>query len=179
MWYLVDLELGPTWSGVGFVPLGRWYTLKRESVGCRIQLLRKYIVNDSTLYSKGWHGNFFFPLGRQSRALIGCSSFSCCAAALPSAPGRAHAPRPPVCARPGLTAIGQGVREKQEHPIKSWLMPLPVACRQMTNLEHGAAPSVRFRFEGAMHHARKVYVKLTHPGYKHTMDATSLRSRLR
>ena len=75
----------------------------------------------------GPKGTFFSPLGRLSHALIECSSFSRCAAALPSAPGRGHVPRPPVCPRPGLTAIGQGFGEKQEHPIKSWLMPLSVA----------------------------------------------------
>ena len=105
---------------------------------------------------------FSSPLGWQSRVLIQCPSrvpFSrqrnaCCAAALPSAPGREHAPHPPARSRPGPTAIGQGVGENEGHRIKSWLMPLSVASRQMTNLEHGTAPYVRFRIEGAMHHAR-------------------------
>ena len=103
---------------------------------------------------RGGTETFFSPLGRQSRVLIGCPSRSRCAAALPSAPGWAHAPRPPLCARPGPTAIGQGVGEKQGHPIKKLVMPLSVVSRQMTNLCHGTAPSVRVRAEGAMHCGR-------------------------
>ena len=66
---------------------------------------------------------------------IGCPSFSRCAAPQLSAPGRVHAPLPLVCTRLCPKAIGQGVGEKEEHPIEKLRRSFEWCGRQSLNLE--------------------------------------------